>query len=354
MKASAPNAGAFLSGQPRHAISRGSAIRPIALTASRNSVVTCRSNNAVNNKWYDDASRAHHDTVRKFLPQPLAAKPLVAIDATLTRFGSEPHAYISPSPAHMMWRAQSLALDEARALLATNPHMNGAIGSAIGRYLHDLLVSICGEASVINLDDVFGPRGPPHADFAIVVGSTAIIVESKTTFGNAMGKSVVSPADYVSSWDRIWSAYLQCAATIRATEFKTHPAFSSVVDFIHLATFEEHLCVESGALNAVAVREGLFARAQFACAEALTLQELEDALVIHGPARLAAEVGFKWHSRRQDEPLGLYLRTRPTPTQPFSDRRYAEPSHAGLFRSNGVLDAIRARDCAICVERSGK
>jgi len=304
--------------------------------------------------WFETASQTLHATSLKFLPQPLAITPFVEIEASREGPGLLPPAFVAPSPSHMMWRAQSIVLDVARVLNQTNNRMNDAIGAAVASYVGDFLRALCGPQNVVNLDEVFGSKDKSHADFAVLVGTTAILVESKTSIGGAMNKSVISPGGYVTTWSRIWHAYLQCVSTSRAAKFKTHPVFSAVTDFIHIATFEEHLCVESGALNAIAVHDGLFKEERFACAEALTVQEFEDALVIYGPEGLADEISFKWQSRKFDQPLGTYLRTRPTPKRPFSDRSYSKEIHLNFFKSTGVLDAMRATDQSICASRAKK
>jgi hypothetical protein len=295
------------------------------------------------NEWYRGTVLAHPDSLRKYVPHPLVADPLVTIDHTLKkRYTAPRHSYLCPSPSHLIWRAQSIVVDAARAQgLATE------VGHAISKYVGDLLIGICGAEAVVNLDEVFGPESPTHADYAVLLGMTAIIIESKTSLGSAAGKSIITPGDYVESWHRIWEAYLQCARTPFATQFRGDRRLAGVTNFVYLVTFEEQMCIEAAALNSVAFADGLFRAEGFSRAEAVTLQELEDALVLYGPERLAAEVAAKWQSGHHGNLLSAHLRKRPQPGKPFSDRGYAAAHARELFGSERVLDAIRAGDTRI-------
>jgi hypothetical protein len=300
------------------------------------------------NGWYRQRALTQPNSLRKYVPQPLVAEPLVTIDKSLKKYEAPRHSYLCPSPSHLVWRTQSIVVDGARSLGETwNPALKTEIGHAVSHYLGDVLVAICGRESVVDLDEVFGDAAPTHADFAVLLGNTAIIIESKTSLGTAAGKSIITPADYVESWERIWKAYLQCAHTPSAAKFRADRRLAGLTSFVYLVTFEEQMCVEAAALNAVAQVEGLFAAKRFTRAEAITIQELEDALVVYGPQRLAAEVAAKWDAGRHGDLLTAHLRGQPRPVTPFSDRSYMAAHSRALFGSERILDAIRAGDVGV-------
>jgi hypothetical protein len=298
--------------------------------------------------WYRDVVLPCRDSHRKYVPHPLVREPLVTIDASLTKYQAPPHSYLCPSPAHLVWKTQSLVTDSARALGATwNPALKTEVGHALADVVREMLVGVCGRDSVVDLDAVFGPAAPTHADFAVLVGTTAIIIESKTSLGTAEGKSVITPAQYVASWQRIWEAFLQCVRTPRATEFKSDARLAHITDFVFFVTFEEQMCVEAAALNAVGVADGVYRAEGVSHAEAVTLQELEDALVVFGPTKLSEAVREKWRNGRHGDLLSAFLRGQQRPRRPFSDRGYAARYSEELFGSQRVLDAIRAADVGV-------
>jgi len=267
------------------------------------------------------------------------------IDDSLRKYTAPPHSYLCPSPSHLLWKTLSIVRDGANELgKEWNPALKTEVGHAIADYLREVLIGVCGTEAVVDLDGVFGDEAPTHADFAVLFGTTALIIESKTSLGSAEGKSIVTPRDYVESWERIWKAYLQCARTPIASEFKADARLAKVTGFVHLVTFEEQMCVEAAALNAVGVEGGLFRSAGFGLAEAITIQELEDALVVFGPQRLATAVAEKWATGRHGHLLSAFLREQPKPERPHSDRSYSARYSDELFGTQRILEAIRAAD----------
>lgn len=298
--------------------------------------------------WYRNDVLPYRDSLRKYVPHPLVREPLVTIDASLKKYKAPTHSYLCPSPAHLVWKTQSLVMDAARALGDSwNVALKTEVGHALADFVRETLIGICGRDAVVDLDSVFGPAAPTHADFAVIVGTTAIIIESKTSLASAEGKSVISPTQYVESWGRIWKAYLQCVRTPSAHEFKSNFRLSKLTNFVFLVTFEEQMCVEAAALNSVGVADGIFRSGGVSHAEAVTVQELEDALVMFGPQRLAAAVTDKWAKGRHGDLLSAYLRGLPKPDRPFSNRNYAVRYSNELFGSERVLDAIRAADIGV-------
>lgn len=295
--------------------------------------------------WYRREVLSYKDSHRKYVPHPLVREPLISIDSSLKRYDAPPHSYLCPSPAHLVWKTQTLVADTARVLGETwNPALKPEMGHALSSVAREMLVAVCGVESVVDLDAVFGSSAGTHADFAVVTGTTAIVIESTTSLGSAEGKSVITPSQYVESWRRIWEAILQCVRTPRASEFRSDPRLVGVTDFVYLVTFEEQMCVEAAALNSVGVADGLFEAEGVEHAEATTLQELEDALVVYGPSKLFEIIVGKWRARRHGDLLSAYLRACPRPGVPFSNRAHLERYSEELFGSQRLLDAIRAAD----------
>ncbi len=296
--------------------------------------------------WYRDVVRSFPDQLRKYVSHPFVSSPLILLDGAFKKYQGPSPSYICPSPAHLIWKVQAIPIDAARALAPDwkEADLLKEVGNALSDYLGAILRSTCGAENVIALDSLFAGQADKHADYAVVCGDRALIIESKSSLNSTLGKSIIAPADYVESWARIWGAYVQCARTPRSKEFRAHERLKGVKHFVHIATFEEQICPEGAALNQVARESGLFEKEGFSNAEAVPLQELEDLIVRFGPSRLFDGIVEKWASGAHDHLLSTFMSKQGRPATPHSDRGYLEQAAEQLFGSQKVLDAIRRND----------
>lgn len=326
-----------LDGLPAHLGVDGDVVKLVANRLSRS--------RSQYEEWYQKDVLAYPELFRKYVPSPFVATPLVLINEEFHHIQAPPPAYVVPSPAHLLWYFQSAPFEAARALSGSwHPDLKPPLGEAVSDYVYWMLVGICGENNVIPLDALFGGSHSSRADFAVLAGEYVLIIESKTSVASAQAKSVMSMQDYVDIWERICAAYVQCTATTRAPEFRGDSRLKSAAKFVHLVTFEEQICLEGAALNAVAAAQGLFDAHGVSRVEAVTLENLEDLLVRLGPARLAEGIAEKWEGEKHGEGLYQYIARRHTSGKPYSDRSYAREEFLDFFKMEAVFDAIQQKD----------
>ncbi|RYZ42963.1 MAG: hypothetical protein EOO71_05565 [Myxococcaceae bacterium] len=257
-------------------------------------------------QWHQSEVNALPEQYRKYAPHPLVARPLIQIDSSLGNWSGKGTGYLCPSPAHLVWRMQSACIDAIRLLPKSTPSENlmSDLGACLSSYLHEFLSTTLTSSRVVNLDSI-GDQQEKHADFLIIAGDLALIIESKTSLGPTSAKSTISPTDTVNVWGRMLRAYQQCAHTIKSGVWSTLSS-TSVKRFASIVCFDENMCPEGAVFNDFGTNSGLFASLSLGPTEAVSMQELEDLLGTFGAEKLGELIISKWAQGKQGDMLRAF------------------------------------------------
>lgn len=298
-------------------------------------------------EWHNQTISEFPELYRKFVPNPLVNSPLIKIDASFLKIPSAGRSYICPSPAHMIWRIQSSITDALRAMPSEREvggeNLQAELGECLSEYLLEFLASTCGRANVIELDDYFDSTSK-HADFILVEGEVAIVIECKTSSGSTVAKSVVTPSAIVELWERLHDAYVQCATTVKSDIWRSHPSLSSVRRIASIVSFDEFLCPDGPAFNGFAQEVGILADIQLGLVEAISLRELEEFVGKLGITQLFTLIEQKWAAGRHADLLQTYYRSTQDQyrKQPIN-LAHQEKAAADLYPGLDIIKIIRAQ-----------
>ncbi|NPD22046.1 hypothetical protein [Corallococcus exiguus] len=258
--------------------------------------------------WNNEVVAQFPDPYRKYASHPLVSSPLIRLDSTFEDLAADERAFLCPSASHLLWRIQSSAIDSICNLkYADEIDIRADLGEAISEYLFDFLVLTCGKENVIDLDEIYGDKKrkkgkrnnqKKHADYVVMAGTLAIVIESKTSIGSSLAKSIASPEEVVDAWSRIYSAYRQCAHTINGDIWTKNAVLAKAKQFVSIVCFDELICPEGAAFNDYAVASGIWKDLNIGCAEVMSLQELEDFTSRLGPAQLGFLIQAKWFRKK--------------------------------------------------------
>lgn len=290
--------------------------------------------------WNDEVIAQFPDPYRKYAPHPLVSSPLIRLNSTFRDWNATDRAFLCPSPPHLLWRIQSSSIDSICNLkYEDGVDIRAELGEAISEYLFEFLVLTCGRESVVDLDEIYGnkkrPRGKrdnqkKHADYVVMAGNLAIIIESKTSIGSSLAKSIASPEEIVDTWSRIHSAYRQCAHTIHSDVWTKHAALAKAERFVSIVCFDELLCPEGAAFNDYAVASGVWKDLDVGSAEVMSLQEMEEFISRLGPAQLGFLIQAKWYRRQHGALFHTFIATEDAKLGPLMED-HLRPAAEELF-----------------------
>jgi hypothetical protein len=298
-------------------------------------------------EWYEQANSQVHEFYRKFVPHPLVMSPLIKVDDSFKGAPSRGGIYICPSPNHIIWRIQASIIDAIRDLPVrvgsiAGENLKSELGDCLSDYLFDLLLKVCGKENVLKIDEHAGDK-EKHADFILVDGEVAIVVECKTSLGSTLAKSVVAPSAIVNLWERLHDAYVQCATTIRSDIWKSHPRLLSVKKIASIVSFDEILCPDGPAFNGFAREAGVLADIQLELVEAISIREFEELIGTLGIAQLFTLIQQKWAANKHDELLDTYFRSTNAQYRKMPvSLAHLEKAEADLFPGIDIVKNISA------------
>jgi hypothetical protein len=231
----------------------------------------------------------------------------------------------------MLWRCQTACIDALCQLPEGQfGNVRSALGECVEEYLYRLLCYVCGEHNVVRLNKVI--RGDRHADFIVVAGSSAIVLECKKTVGSVAAKSIVRPGDLVDMWERFAEGYEQCARVVQHDVWRELPALRAVTSIVSIVCADESLCVEGPLFNSFGQDSGYFGANAIGPTEALSLAELEDALIRIGPQALHDLVQKRWATNSAGRLFSLYFKETGAGNGPrFSNYGFWKDAHDELF-----------------------
>jgi hypothetical protein len=205
----------------------------------------------------------------------------------------------------------------------------GEMGTHVEDYLYQLLVSICGTENVVRVPRALTTQ---RADFIVKLGDRrALIIESKSSLGSAIGTSVAQPRDAVDVLERLVKSYSQCAS-LRAEGLEQFGAgLDRIKNVVSVVCFDEVVVFEGGAVNRFLRETGGFRRMGLSQCEALSLHDLEHCLLSIGPYRLSRMVEEKWKNGRADDMLFDYLNVRTKCFRSRPARPFLEAAEEDLF-----------------------
>ncbi|MCP3167709.1 hypothetical protein [Myxococcus qinghaiensis] len=292
--------------------------------------------------WQSEVISDYPEPYRKYVPHPLVALPLIQLDSSFTGWDKSKSGFLCPSPAHLLWRIQSSCIDAISNLAPeSGQNVRADLGECLSSYIHSFLSATCGKDNVTSLDELYKANDDKrkHADFIVMTGDTAIIIESKTSLGSTSAKSVITPEDLVEVWSRIHSAYRQCAHTINSDIWTKTPRLSRAKKFISVTCFDELFCPDGAAFNDFAVRSGIDKALGLGATEAISLQDLEALMEGLGPAQLAQLIQKKWDSGQHGIMLNTFIASEEPRMSPPS-LAHLQPASEELFPGFNMLKLV--------------
>jgi len=261
-------------------------------------------------EWHCDVMKSIPEPYRKYAPHPLVSSPLIRLDQTFRGWIDGEKGYLCPSPPHLLWKVQSSCVDAIRDLAPTGgQNLMADLGECLSDYLCDFLSLVCGKENVVRLDDV-SDNSKKHADFVVVVGELALVIESKTSLGSTLAKSIATPEDIVDVWARLHSAYRQCAHTINSDVWEKHSQLGKAKRFVSIVCFDEVFCPDGAAFNSFAVSCGIWGELGIGPVEAISLQDFEQFMSQLGPGQLGYIIQAKWYYKRHGDMLRSFIRSQ--------------------------------------------
>lgn len=287
--------------------------------------------------WHKTEVNPLPEPYRKYAPHPLVAQPLIRLDKGFRGWVDDEIGFLCPSPPHLVWNMQSACIEAIRKLPKYTPTENlmAELGSCLSDYLHDFLSTTCDPAAVVELDEDFKHQEQhqqeQHADFVVVAGDLALVIESKTSLGPTSAKSIVSPEDTVAIWSRMLRAYQQCAHTINSNIWSKSPSLAKAKRFVSIVCFDEAMCPDGAAFNDYGVRSGVFKALSLGPTEAVSLQDLENLLGTFGAERLGNMILNKWASDKHGDLLRTFAQSSAPDTEISSPTKHLRKAATELL-----------------------
>jgi len=284
-------------------------------------------------RWSEDVVAPLPDALRKYAPSPLVLSPMIQQRSRAAAPRSERGSYVTPCPGSALLAMQNVLLHTLRDAgpASANP-FSVELGHVLEDYLYDFLVSAAGADRVVRVDDL--GKVTRRADFIVLAGTKAIVIECKSLLGSAVAKSVGSANETVAIWEKIHGAYEQCARTVSDLGiWRGDPRLAQVTDVVSLVCFDEVLCLEGTAFNALGACAGITERLGVQRIETVTLQYLERSLVRHGAEWLIEMITAKWAEGRQGDDLTAFIshRTRAGPNKQGRTPTHLMAAYSDLF-----------------------
>jgi hypothetical protein len=258
-------------------------------------------------RWEDDVLHAVPHPLKQYAPSPLTRFPLIQLRDHAAAPVTVRGRYVAPCPGSTQLALQGACLQVLReAPAADSRSYPGELGRALEDYLHDFLVSVAGHENVLRVDSI--ARETRRADLIVVMGKKAFVIESKSMLGSSSAKSIATTPESMKMWEKIYGAYEQCACTIHDTSlWRSHPRLTTVTDTACLVCFDEVLCIEGTAFNALAACAGITKALGVERIETVTVQYLESAISWYGLERLFELISEKWALGKQGDDLTAFI-----------------------------------------------
>lgn len=261
-------------------------------------------------RWEEEVVTQLPDALRKYAPSPLALFPMIQRRGRAAAPMGERGEYVNPCPGSALLAMQNVLLHALRDAESTSAGpFSVELGHALEDYLYEFFISVAGRENVIRVDEL--GKLTRRADIIVIAGTRAIVVECKSLLGSATAKSVGSAAESVSIWEKIHGAYEQCARTARDPAiWRADPRLTQVTDVVSIVCFDEILCLEGTAFNALAACAGITERLGIQRIETVTLQYLERMIGRYGVEWMIEMITAKWKEGRQGDDLTAFIAHR--------------------------------------------
>jgi hypothetical protein len=258
-------------------------------------------------RWEHEVVTPLPDAFRKYAPLPLPRFPLIQRREQVAAPAALRGRYVTPCPGSAQLALQNACVQLLREAPPAGSKSHAVeLGHALEGYLYDFLVTVAGRENVLRVDSI--ARDTRRADMIVAVGSKAFVIESKSLLGSSTAKAIAEAHDSVEIWEKIHGAYEQCACTVRDDAlWRASPRLSSVTDVASLVCFDEVLCIEGTAFNALSACAGISERLGVNRIETVTVQYLESVISWYGLERLFDLITEKWASGKQGDDLTAFI-----------------------------------------------
>lgn len=250
--------------------------------------------------WHNAVRRSTAEPYRKYVPHPLAEKPLIRLDPSFRGVGDERDCYLVPSPDHVLEHTRAVCIEAMRQLEIDGVNLLGELGPATEAYLEMMLKTVCGEENVLRIPASGDGKA---ADFFVAAGDLGLVIESKRALGSSWDKDLLTPASVVAIWRKLFEAYSQCAASARRKPWKQTLRFSHIDEVVCVVTLDDVLAADGATFNQLASKAGIIRDLGLGAIEPLSVSDLSDHLMRLGPVHLTEIIKKKWADGKHDHLL---------------------------------------------------